>query len=237
MTNQSKQLENLPDSSTLDEQQVAHYLLEHRDFFHKREDVLVNLSLPHQSGSAVSLVEKQVSVLRERNMEMRQRLNQLLDTARDNDKLLEKTQQLILGLLDADSLEELASILNNGLLADFDADACCLTLFDKPEHITDITVRFVDKPEAEANIGNLLTNGKPLCGVLRKNELAFLFPESSEPVASAAIMPLVGNGVEGVLGIGSFDARHFHQGMGALFISYLGEVLVRVLPRLLQPNG
>jgi uncharacterized protein YigA (DUF484 family) len=237
MKNQSKPIEQQSNKSQLSDQQVADYLLDNRDFFLKRDNLLMNLSLPHQSGNAVSLVERQVSVLRERNMEMRHRLNLLLDTARDNDKLLQKTQQLILELLDSRNLDEMESILNKGLLADPHTDACRLTLFENPDKLPDCTTRIVDKQEADAQIGSLLASGKPLCGVLRKTELTFLFPDCDKPVASAAIMPLSGKQIEGVLAIGSYDAKHFHQGMGSLFISFLGEVLVRILPRLTHANS
>ena len=62
------------------------YLMQHTDFLQNHPDILDYLHIPHASGSAISLVEKQVDVLRERNIDMRRRLNTLTANARDNDK-------------------------------------------------------------------------------------------------------------------------------------------------------
>ena len=81
-------------TAELDEEQVREYLKENGDFLQRNPDMLDYLHISHPSGSAVSLVEKQVSVLRERNVEMRHRLNALTANARDNDRLYEQTRRL-----------------------------------------------------------------------------------------------------------------------------------------------
>ncbi len=86
-----------------DAEAVAAYLRAHPEFFVDHDELLAELRLPHQPGAAVSLVERQVKLLRERNIEMRHRLSQLMDVARDNDRLFDKTRRLVLDLLDADS--------------------------------------------------------------------------------------------------------------------------------------
>ena len=90
----------------LDSESVAAYLRQHPEFFVDHEELIPELRIPHQPGEAVSLVERQVKLLRERNIEMRHRLSQLMDVARDNDRLFDKTRRLVLDLLDAGSLEE-----------------------------------------------------------------------------------------------------------------------------------
>ncbi len=87
----------------LNDEIVREYLKNHDDFLQRNPDMLDYLHISHASGSAISLVEKQVSVLRERNMDMRQRLKALTANARDNDMLYEQTRALVLKLLEADS--------------------------------------------------------------------------------------------------------------------------------------
>jgi len=50
--------------SALDPGRVLQYLSQNPDFFNQHEEILTSLKIPHRAGSAVSLVEKQISVLR-----------------------------------------------------------------------------------------------------------------------------------------------------------------------------
>ena len=52
-----------PDTQ-LPEQAVVDYLTAHPDFFTRHPQLLRDLSLPHDSGNAVSLIERQVELLR-----------------------------------------------------------------------------------------------------------------------------------------------------------------------------
>ena len=54
--------------SEINDEIVREYLKNHDDFLQRYPDMLDFLHVSHASGSAVSLVEKQVSVMRERNM-------------------------------------------------------------------------------------------------------------------------------------------------------------------------
>ena len=56
----------------LDEDSVAAYLSEHPEFFNKQEDLLAKLRIPHKSGGAISLLERQVSLLRRQQGKPRQ---------------------------------------------------------------------------------------------------------------------------------------------------------------------
>ena len=56
---------------TLSDDDVVRYLRNHGDFFGRHPTLLTDLSLPHDSGQAISLVERQVAILRERNIDVR----------------------------------------------------------------------------------------------------------------------------------------------------------------------
>ena len=58
---------------------VAAYLQAHPDFFSQREELLLSLRIPHQRGDTISLVERQLELLRGRNIEMRHRLRSLIN--------------------------------------------------------------------------------------------------------------------------------------------------------------
>lgn len=214
----------------LDTEEVLAYLHRHPDFFLRHEDILCELALPHRAGAAVSLVERQVSLLRERNIESRQRLNRLLEHARDNDELFNKTRQLILGLLEAGSLEELSQCLVSTLRREFDVEQCRLLLVggEAGDQISLET--------AETTLSNLFRSGKPVIGPLRPQELELLFGDGAAAVNSAVVVPVRGATPLALLAAGSSDARRFHGEMGTLFLEFIGDALQRLLPRFGGPG-
>ena len=225
MTEQTRGSEALPDAET-----VAAYLRAHPEFFVDHDELLSELRLPHQPGGAVSLVERQVRLLRERNIEMRHRLSQLMDVARDNDRLFDKTRRLVLDLLDAGSLEELVGAVEDSLRHEFQVPYVSLILFSEAALPVG---RGVSCGEAQQSIGGLLEGGRTICGVLRPHELSFLFGEDGGSVGSAAVVSL--DNQLGVLAIGSPDPQHYKSSLGTLFLGYVADVLTRVLPRFGTP--
>ncbi|WP_369958337.1 DUF484 family protein [Pseudomonas sp. MBLB4123] len=217
----------------LDSETVAAYLRLHPEFFIDHDELIPDLRIPHQRGDTVSLVERQVKLLRERNIEMRHRLSQLMDVARENDRLFDKTRRLVLDLLDAASLEEVVGAVEDSLRREFQVPFVSLILFSE----TPLPVgRSVSSAEAHQAIGGLLAGGKTISGVLRKHELTFLFgAKDAEQVGSAAVVALSHQGHHGVLAIGSADPQHYKSSLGTLFLGYVAEVLARVLPRFATP--
>jgi uncharacterized protein len=217
--------------------QVAAWLRDHTDFFQGRQELLEMLRLPDPRGEAVSLLERQAQILRERNHELRDRLNGLLAVARENDQLFEKTRQLVLTLIEARSAEQLFSQLIHALQEDFGADTVSLLVYDRDLDLTGelrSRVRCLAGSDLHEALQLLLRNGKAICGVLREVELEQLFPHHADQVKSAAMVPLEWQGRQGLLAIGSFDPLHFRSSLGTLFISHLGDVLSRRMHDLLR---
>ena len=208
---------------------VAAYLQAHPHFFSQRDELLLSMQVPHQRGDTVSLVERQLELLRSRNIEMRHRLSQLMDVARDNDRLFEKTRRLNLALMDATSLEELVIAVEDSLRQDFQVPFVSLVLFgDNPMPVG----RWVNSADAQRALGGLLAEGKAVSGSLREHELDFLFGEEQrKQIGSTAVVALNHLGLHGVLAVASRDPQHYKSSVGTLFLSYIAEVLGRVLPR------
>ena len=219
-------------SESLEAAAVAAYLEAHPDFFVEHEELLPALRIPHQRGDTVSLVERQMTILRDRNIEMRHRLSQLMDVARDNDRLFDKTRRLILDLLDADSLEAVVMAVEDSLRQEFKVPFVSLILFGESAAPVG---RWVNSADAQQAIGGLLCSGKTVSGNLREHELDFLFGEDQrKEVGSTAVATLNHQGLHGVLAIASRDPQHYKSTVGTLFLSYIAEVLGRVVPRFTQ---
>jgi uncharacterized protein YigA (DUF484 family) len=212
----------------LNDELVREYLKDHDDFLQRNPDMLDYLHISHASGSAVSLVEKQVGVLRERNIDMRHRLNTLTANARDNDKLYEQTRGLLLQLLDADSVDALYNGFMRSMSDDFKVEHATMILFGEGDAGD---CRMETRESAKIEIGALLRGKKAVCGALREEELSYLFPDA-RGVGSAALMPLSNGEQLGLLAVGSSDGNRYSSAMGTLFLSHIAEVIVRLLPRL-----
>ena len=216
-------------SESLEAAAVAAYLEAHPEFFVEHEELLPAMRIPHRRGDTVSLVERQMTILRERNIEMRHRLSQLMDVARDNDRLFDKTRRLILALMDATSLEDVVISVEDSLRQDFQVPFVSLILLgDNPAPVG----RWVSHADAQVAIGGLLTEGKSVSGTLRDHELDFLFGEEQrKQIGSTAVVAISHQGIHGILAIASRDPRHYKSSVGTLFLSYIAEVMGRVLPR------
>lgn len=215
----------------LDPELVAAYLRQHPDFFVYQKDLLADLLLPHESGPAVSLVERQVSVLRERNMDMRHRLSKLLDNARDNDKLFDKTKRLILNLLEGQDLADIIDALYYSFDHEFGIHFTSVLFFGHADRIPGSQARVVPLSDARDNIGALIKSNRAICGSLGEKEVRYIFPKNSQEIGSVAIVPLVHGASFGLLAIANRDVNYYRSSMGTLFLTYISEVLNRLLPK------
>ena len=216
------------DGLLLDDATVAGYLRSHPDFFERMPGLISELSLPHDAGHAVSLVERQVSILRERNIDMRKRLSELVDAAKDNDALFEKTRTLTLALVEAPDLEAIDAVLATELIEGFGAD-CAVCYFSQP-HAEASHLHLIYTESVRTLPMFHLTQGTGIsCGVLRSDEFETLFGTRTDREGSAAIVQLGHGALLGMLAIGSRDPERFSPDMGTLFVRYIGDILARRL--------
>ena len=109
---------------TLDaEQQLLELIKDYPDILVRNPALLAELEIPHESGDAISLIERQVGVLRNKLRKSDKRLRELMDIARDNERLAESRHRLAINLLGSHDLDDVISIvldeLGNELGADF----------------------------------------------------------------------------------------------------------------------
>src|SRR6202042_2520286 len=116
---------------SLNDSSVADYLQTYPDFFERNSQLLTKLRLPHvRDGAAtVSLVERQVEVLRDRNQALERKLKELVDVARANDGLADRIHRLSQRLIRARTLQETIAAVDTSLREDFDARNSVLLLF------------------------------------------------------------------------------------------------------------
>ena len=210
------------------EKNTARYLRDNPDFFERHLDILADMVLPHESGQAVSLVERQVSILREQKDEHKQKLQQLIKHAQQNEQLVNKLNQFILDMMDTTSLEKLVSLVQNRLASDFNAEEVSMRLLDSKVASSDVSC----SSEELSVFDSVIEKRKPVCGRLTEEQLQALFSDPAS-IQSAALMPLVSgkNNKQclGLVAIGSKDVMRFSADMDTLFLAHLAKVLARVI--------
>jgi uncharacterized protein YigA (DUF484 family) len=120
-------------AKTMNPDDVETFLRAHPDFLQDRPALLAALNLPHGGQGAVSLVERQVAVLRERSITSRQKLAELSDIGRENERLLKATRETILALLSAETKADVAAIWQEQVVNAFAAEFGSLVWFDPDE--------------------------------------------------------------------------------------------------------
>ena len=217
-----------------DAKDVVNYLKKNPDFFNSNPELLAELSIPHQHGGAVSLVERQVAVLREQNQKAKKRLHELIEIARRNEKLARHMHQLSLSLMAAKGLENIFSVLYNALKKNFLADQGIVRLFADPVSDTESGDEFVGADCPEKHLFQSITDKRlPISGHLNPQQCAFLFDDKIE---SAVIVPLHGKEWDGLLAIGSLDEGRFQPVMGVDLLSNLGDILSLALTPWIQAD-
>jgi uncharacterized protein YigA (DUF484 family) len=216
------------------EKMVREYLRNNPTFLDDNADILESIVVSHDSGSAISLVERQVGILRDRNKEMRGRLDNMLQTAHENDLLFEKTKRLVLNLLEGKNLSSLVEAVYDSLGKDYGIEFYSLTLLGDEKKLPRTMARTSTMEKANEKVGTLLGANRAVCGILREEEMLFLFGDQGSKVGSVAAVPLRYDNLYGILAIGNSDPNFYKSSMGTLFLSYIAEILNRLIPHYLK---
>jgi len=185
---------------------VSKYLRQNPDFLEREPSLLKYMELSHASGPAISLIEKQVQYLRGLNETLEQQLNQLIQVASDNEKLMTRLHELTLDLMSMGDLPSFFDRLSDALLSEFKADILNITLFDLKIEAGPKTPMFNikrDDPEMQ-QFQEHLEKGASVCGRLNRNKRDYLFGSRAQWVQSTVLVPM---GSDGMLAIGSSDQR------------------------------
>jgi len=214
----------MKDRAELNAESVSEFLLDHPDFLLTHADVLTRLQLPHESGQAVSLIERQVDQLRERGEQQHAQLNQMIRVARDNEGLMLRVHDLTLELMTIGDLGTFFDRLAVVLTEEFEADVLNITLHER-EVVTgeNTPLSTVARDDVALEpLRELLEKSESRCGRLNRDRLEVLFPGQAQWVQSTALIPIDG---QGFLAVGSSDPARYYPGMGTLFLDMLAKVI------------
>ena len=194
--------------------EVCQYLADHPDFFVDHPQLLESLHVPHiGEGNTISLVERQVKVLRERQAASRERLAELVRNARHNEQLAARIHKLTLRLLHARTTMDVHTQVTRSMTEDFDIQI----------------MKLLDSNDA---LREWLSSGKPRCGHFSLSQRQSVFGESmAEQIGSMALIPIGLSADHGVLAVASTDTTRFAPGISTDFLEHVGELLAATLDR------
>jgi uncharacterized protein YigA (DUF484 family) len=219
-------------ASEPEEEPIAAYLQHHPDFFERHLDLLARLRLPHvRSGATVSLVERQISVLREKHAALERQLAELVRAAHANELLAQRLHRLARLLMRSRTRAEAVAHVEVSLRGDFDVlHPVLLLIGDYPDLAAHRFVRQLPAGDASLKpFESLFERGKPRCGQPRDSQRELLFAAAAQDVRSAALLPLGIHGDLGLLALGSTDSDRFHPGVGTDLLAHMAELVADAL--------
>lgn len=224
-----------PLAALVDAQDVIDYLRAHPSFLDQHPQLLSELSISHETGATVSLVERQVRVLREENARQKKQFEDLIRHARNNEQLTQKIHALLLSLMNAVGPQAIFACLERGLRADFGADRVDFFIFAESAAVDGSTLAaFVGVASAaRAAFAPVIGARMSACGVLEDPQRSAL---DSGFKGSAVIMPLIGQGWDGVIVCASNDAKRYSADRGTELLEYLREVATLLIAPWVKRN-
>ena len=207
-------------------EQVAGFLGTHPEFFLEHENLLAELSLPHDSGKAVSLLEHQVMLLRRRFDNTSRKLGELLENGRRSEQLFGITRELVLALLETRSAEQVIAVTRGHLLSRTGVEALEVIFLNNHHRTPGGGLRVEDAAMIVDEFHDVFRLNKAHCGQQSETLLQWLFPEGSARVQSTALCPVKADGAPlALLALGQRSPDYFTVQMETLFLDFIAEVM------------
>jgi len=216
--------------SALFPEEIAEYLKDNPGFFEHYADLMAQIFVPHpHGGRAVSLVERQMLTLREKNRQTETKLAELIAFGEENDAISEKVHRLAVGLVAAETFQAVIHLLNFHLRDDFSVPHVALRLWNKPADVDNLPEFAAVSEELQVFAETL---ARPYCGSTAGFGTASWFGEHASHIRSQALIALRnGGGTIGMIALGSEEAQRFYTDMGTLYLERLGEMVSAALAR------
>ncbi|GEM_PF-27419 len=229
--------ESPADGNPLDGESVVAWLEAHPEFFAREPELLARLEIPHPDGDGVvSLVQRQLQALRQRHIQLEANIAELVQVARDNERVNRRLHALALELMAAGTVDDVICATLAAMRDQFDTELVVLKLIDQGDGHLRARDRAGVWQRSDAAIEHFVEffrERRVHSGQLDAAQLQALFDERASEVGSVALLPLKATQNIGLLALGHADERRFHPAKGLLFLTQLGELLSQRLAAVL----
>lgn len=219
----------LMDELSISEEDVIRFLRLHPHFFEEHPNLLKRLHLKHDSGEAISLIERQNHILRKENNDLIDRLNNFINVAQRNDTLFLNLQKLVIELIACRTLNDISKVLHDVLTERFEVDEVQLVLTHHQNSDGDLWL-YCDHDLLVAHFGTAVSEMKNQCGEFSETARQLLFGDKDIKSIALGSVTLNGAGI-GLLALGSKSASHFRSSTDTLFLGHLAKVVSQLLIR------
>lgn len=170
-------------------------------------------------------------MLREENRSLARQLKELVAIARENDLLAARLHRFALAMAESHTLDEVFDSTYEILTREFRIGAVrVLCQGEAPAPFQ--RAEFVGHDTRLADVLAQVKTGAPLCGVtLAESLMHYLFGDHAAEIRSSAVIALHGNASHGVLCLGSRDPGRFHAGMGTVYLTKIGDIVMHSIAR------
>ncbi|MCP5267997.1 MAG: DUF484 family protein [Zoogloeaceae bacterium] len=213
--------------------EVAHYLQNTPQFFEQYADLMAQIAIPHpHGGRAISITERQMLTLRDKNRQLEAKLVELIGFGEENDAISEKMQRLAVALIAAYTFPAVVHTLGYHLKEDFAIPQVAIRLWSLPAGERDDLPEFAEVSQELQVFAETLTH--PFCGSTAGFETSTWFGEASTNIRSQALIALrSGGGTIGMIALGAYDVERFYAGMGTIYLERLGDMASAAIARTL----
>ena len=209
---------------------IIHYLTQNKDFFVRHPEQLEALKVNNNNGKVTSLINHQVNVLKERNTQLKSKLNQLIGYAEENEKTMSQVFELTLQLCQISHIANVTKHFARFVKHSFDSDLFKIVVpaYDGLESSAVVKSLSIDEENIFTHVfEEYIRKGKPICGRLKKSKLQFIFGKQADKIGSSVILPIGKNAEKGLLVFASFDESRFNPEMSTDLLARLTEILDR----------
>jgi len=212
---------------------IAAYLADHPEFFREFPELLGLLDIPHpQNGQAISLIERQSLMLRERVRALEGRLVEMIRHGEENDAIADRLVLWARTLLAQTEPAQLPDTLIDSLKSTFSVPFAAVRLFRVADRYSGLEFA---QPAGADVIRLAASMGAPFCGSNVGFDAAAWMSADPALIKSLAMLPLrVGAESEafGMLVLGSPDKDRFQITMGTAFLTRIAELASAALASL-----
>ncbi|MGE8566279.1 hypothetical protein D3C85_449720 [compost metagenome] len=210
-------------------QDIAAFLQDHPGFFDEHADVFATMQVPHPHGSrAISLGERQILTLRERNRELEWRLNELVRNATANESIGSHLAKWCSRLLSENDAQRVPGEIALGLAEQFELNHVALRLWN----LSDLAPTGYGEPTSQ-DVRTFTDSLKtPYCGTDTDFEAAGWLDSKPKSLALVPLRLEADGPAVGLLVLGSDDPERFTPEMGTAFLESIGQLASAALHRL-----